>query len=83
MYQSIDKSHDLPSTTNVPQGTASDDLYTMPDITSSQTIETDNETVYSEPIQPSLFTDAVSPSDSEDLLPCAPIYTIPKTPAKE
>ena len=79
MYQSIDKSHDLPSTTNVPQGTASDDLYTMPDITSSQTIETDNETVYSEPIQPSLFTDAVSPSDSEDLLPCAPIYTIPTT----
>ena len=78
MYQSIDKSHDPPSTTNVPQGTASDDIYTMPDITSSQTVETDNETVYSEPIQPSLFTDLVgSHSDSEDLLPCAPIYTIP------
>ena len=78
MYQSIDKSHDPLSTTNVPQGTASADIYTMPDITSSQTVETDNETVYSEPIQPSLFTDVVgSPSDSEDLLPYAPIYTIP------
>ena len=74
-YQNIDKSHDSPSTTNVPQGTASDDVYTMPDITSSQTVE--NETVYSEPIQPSLFTDVVSHSDSEDLLPCAPIYTVP------
>ena len=78
MYQSIDKSHDPPSTTSVPQGTASADIYTMPDITSSQTVETDNETVYSEPIQPSLFTDVVgSPSGSEDLLPYAPIYTVP------
>ena len=77
-YQNINKSHDPPSTTSVPQGTASDDIYTMPDITSSQTVETDNEAVYSEPIQPSLFTDVVgSPSNSEDLLPCAPIYTIP------
>ena len=78
LYQKIDKSHDHPSITTVPQGTASDDIYTMPDITSSQTIETDNETVYSEPIQPSLFTDvAGSPSNSEDVLPYAPIYTIP------
>ena len=77
MYQSIDKSYDPPSTINVPQGIASADIYTMPDITSSQTVETDNETVYSEPIQPSLFTDVVSHSDSEDLLPCAPIYTVP------
>ena len=78
MYQNIDKSHDPLSTTSVPQGTTSDDLYTMPDITSSQTVETDNETVYSEPIQPSLFKDVVgSPSDSENLLPYAPIYTIP------
>ena len=76
MYQNIDKSHDPPSTTSVPQGTTSDDIYTMPDIISSQTVETDNETVYSEPIQPSLFTDVVG-SHSEDLLPCAPIYTIP------
>ena len=77
MYQNIDKSHDPPSTTRMPQGTASDNIYTMPDITSSQTVETDNETVYSEPIQPSLFTDvAGSPSDSEDLLSYAPIYTI-------
>ena len=77
-YQNIDKGHDPPSTPNVPQETASDDIYTMPDITSSQTVEINNETVYSEPIQPSLFTDAVGgPSDSEDLLPYAPIYTIP------
>ena len=74
----MNKSHDPSSTSSVPQGTGSDDLYTMPDITSSQTVETDNETVYSEPIQPSLFTDVVgSPSDSEDVLPYAPIYTIP------
>ena len=78
LYQNIDKGHDPPSTPNVPQGTASDDIYTMPDITSSQTVKSDNETVYSEPIQPSLFTGAVgSPSDSEDLLPYAPVYTIP------
>ena len=63
-YQNINKSHDPPSTTNVPHGTGSDDIYTMPDITRSQTVENDNETVYSEPIQPSLFTDLVgSPSD--------------------
>ena len=75
LYQNIDKGHSIP---NVPQGTASDDIYTMPDITSSQTVEIDNEMVYSEPIQPSLFTGAVGgPSDSEDLLPYAPIYTIP------
>ena len=84
MYQNINKSHDPSSTTSVPQGTASDDIYTMPNITSLQTVETGNETVYSEPIQLSLFTDVVgSPSDSEDVLPYAPIYTIPKTPAKE
>ena len=64
--------------TCVPQGTASDDIYIMPDITSSQTVETDNEAVYSVAIQPSLFTDVVgSPSDSEDVLPYASIYTIP------
>ena len=78
MYQNIDKDHDPPSTPSVPQETASDDIYTMPDITSSQTVEIDNETVYSEPIQPSLFIGVVGgPSDSEDLLPYAPIYTIP------
>ena len=78
MYQNVNKGHDPPSTPNVPQGTASDDIYTMPDITSSQTVEINNETVYSEPIQPSLFTGAVGgPSDPEDLLPYAPIYTIP------
>ena len=36
------------------------------------------ETVYSEPIQPSLFTDSVGiPNDYEDLHPYAPVYTIP------
>ena len=83
MYQNINKSHNPPSTTSVPQSTASDDIYTMPDITSSQTVGTNNETVYSEPvysepIQPSLFTDVVgSPSDSENVLPYASIYNIP------
>ena len=56
MYQSIDKSHDPPSTTSVPQGTTSDDIYTMPDIIISQTVETDNETVYSEPIHQGKFS---------------------------
>ena len=66
-----------PGTTNVPEA----DVYTVPDTTSSHTVETPSgnyETVYSEPIQPSIFTDAVgSPSDSEDLQPYAPIYTLP------
>ena len=53
----------------------------MPDTTSSHTVDCDSslhETVYSEPIQPSLFTDAVeAPSDCEDLHPYAPVYTVP------
>ena len=36
-----------------------------------------SETVYSEPIQPSLFADAVGTADSEDFQPYGPIYTIP------
>ena len=75
LYQSMDQHRDHPSTPNVPQG---NDFYTVPDITSSHTIETDNgnyETVYSEPLQPSLFTDAVeTPADSEYVQPYAPIY---------
>ena len=75
LYQSMDQHHDPPSTTNVPQG---NDFYVVPDITSSHTIEADNgnyETVYSEPLQPSLFTDAVeTPSDCEYVQPCAPNY---------
>ena len=71
-------SDDLPNTTNVPQG---NDIYTVPDTTSSHTVDTDSgtyEIVYSEPIQPSLFTNAVeTPSDSDDLHPYAPIYTVP------
>ena len=75
MYQSVNQHS---STTNVPQET---DIYTVADTTSSNTLEADTgtyETVYSEPIQPSLFTGAVAtPSDCEDLHPYAPIYTLP------
>ena len=75
MYQSMNQCHDPPCTTNVPQG---DDVYSVPDLISSYTAETKSgthETVYSEPIKPSLFMDAAgNPSDSEDLQPYAPIY---------
>ena len=80
MYQNMNQHHDAPSTTNVSQG---NDIYTVPDTTSSvtDTVDCDSslyETVYSEPIQPSLFTDAVeTPSDCGDLHPYAPIYTLP------
>ena len=74
-YQNVDQHS---STTNAQQGT---DIYNVPDTTSSNTLEADSgtyETVYSEPIQPSLFTDAVeTPSDTEDLQPYGPIYTFP------
>ena len=73
VYQDIDQHS---STTNVPEA----DIYTVPDTTSSHTVETPSgnyETVYSEPIQPSLFTDAVRTPDSEDLQPYGPIFTIP------
>ena len=58
MYQSMDQHRGSPSTANVPQG---DDIYTLPDTTSSHTFETQNgmyEAVYSEPIHPSVSTDA-------------------------
>ena len=82
VYQDTDQ---CPSSTNVLQQT---DIYTVPDTTSSQTFEAGSgicEIVYSEPIQPSLFTDSVGiPSDSEDLHPYTPIYTLPITvPKKE
>ena len=85
MYQSIDQSCESPSYTNVPEGTAVDDIYTMPDIANPHTVEPDNEAVYSEPLQPSHFTGAVaSPSDSEDLQPYGPIYSATTTlPKKE
>ena len=73
VYQNIDQH---PSTTSVQEA----DIYTMPDTTNSHTVETPSEiseTVYSEPIQPSLFADAVGTADSEDLHPYGPIYTIP------
>ena len=67
LYQSMDQHRDPPSTKNVPQG---NDVYSMPDTTSLHTIEMQSgayETVYREPIQPSLFTDAPgNPGDSED-----------------
>ena len=78
MYQNMNQHHDTPSTTDLSQGI---DIYTVPDTNSSPAVDNDSslyETVYSEPIQPSLFTDAVeTPSDCEDLHPYAPIYTVP------
>ena len=66
LYQSMDQCCDSPSYTNVPQGTASDDIYTTPEVASSQTVET-------EAIDPSLFMGQVgSPSDSQTY---ASIYT--------
>ena len=56
------------------------DIYTVPNTSSLHTVEADSgisEAVYSEPIQPSLFVDAVGTADSEDLQPYGPIYTIP------
>ena len=82
-YKSVDQQDDIPYYTNVPQGTASDDIYTTPDVACSQTVETDggiSEAVYSEPIQPSLFTDMCtvgSPGEFDDLQPYGPIYTAP------
>ena len=78
MYQNMNRHHDAPSTTDVSLG---NDIYTVPDTSSSHTVDPDSgtyETVYSEPIQPSLFTDAVeTPSDCEDLHSYAPVYTVP------
>ena len=82
-YQSMDQECDLSIVTNVPQEAGS---YTIPNTTSTHTAEANSviyEAVYSEPIQPSLFTDAVGTlSDREDLQPYAPIYTIPIDPPK-
>ena len=81
MYQNMNQHHNTLSTTDVSQG---NDIYTVPDTTSSHTVDRDSslyETVYSEPIQPSLFTDAVeTPNGCEDLCPYAPIYTVPINP---
>ena len=83
--QDIDQHHDPPTTKNMPQ---ENDIYTEPDTTSSPIVETESgfyETVYSEPIQPSLFTDAVgTPNDCEqDLQPYAPNLHNPNQPVKE
>ena len=78
MCQNMDQHMNPPTTTNIPQG---NDIYTEIDTTTSHGIDPDSgiyETVYSEPIQPSLFTDAdETPSDCENLHPYAPIYTLP------
>ena len=78
MYHDADQHCDPSSTTNVLQG---NDIYTVPDTTTSYTVEAGSETyetVYSEPIQPSLFADADrTPSDSQNFQPYAPIYTLP------
>ena len=77
-YQNRDQHHGPSNTTTVPQG---NDVYTEPDSTSSHTVDPESviyETVYSEPIQPSLFTyPAGTASDTDELHPYAPIYTIP------
>ena len=74
LYQDVDQHC---TTTNLPRES---DIYAEPDTTSSHAVETDSgmyETVYSEPVQPLLFTDPVgTPSNSEDLQPYAPIYTL-------
>ena len=75
LYQSMDQHCDHPSTTKVPQR---NDIYTVPNTTSSHAVEADSgtyETVYSDPIQPSLFTDvAGNPSDCEYVQPYGPLY---------
>ena len=57
------------------------DVYTVPDTTSSYTIQAKSgiyEIVYSEPIEPSPFTDVVeSSSECMDFQPYTPIYTLP------
>ena len=77
-YHNRDQHHGPSNTTTVPQG---NDVYTEPDSTSSHTVDPESviyETVYSEPIQPSLFTyPAGTASDTDELHPYAPIYTIP------
>ena len=76
--ESSDQLCDPSSTKTIPQET---DIYTLPDTTNPHTVETQSgtsEVVYSEPIQPSLFIDAVrSSSDYKDIHPYAPIYTLP------
>ena len=80
VYQDMDQDF---STMNLPQEI---DVYTVPNTTSSRKVEAKTgiyEIVYSEPIEPSLFTDVVhSSSDSEDLQPYAPIYTLPSNVQK-
>ena len=68
-YQNVNQLRDSPSAPHEKV------VYTVPEFNSSLEVEPDSEIVYSEPIQPSLFTDAIG--DGKDLQPYAPIYTIP------
>ena len=83
MYKDTDQHCYSSSTKSIPQQT---DIYTLPDTASPHTVQTQSgtsEAVYSEPIQPSLFIDAVSSSsDCEYLQPYAPIYTLPSDLSK-
>ena len=77
MYQSMDQHCDPSCTTHVPQ---ENDICTDPDTTSSHIVEADSviyETVYSEPIQPSLFTAVqVTLTTSRLMLPSTPFQVI-------
>ena len=77
MYKNTDQHCYSSTVESAPKET---DIYTLPDTANPLTVETQSvtsEALYSEPIQPSLFTEAVSSSDYEDLQPYAPIYTLP------
>ena len=74
----MNQCHDPACTTNIAQGATPDNIYSMPDTASSPTDGGTFETVYSEPLQPSLFTDTVETfSESDNLQPYGPIYAAP------
>ena len=62
-----------------------DNIYAEPSAQGEDSEQGIYETVYSEPIKPSLFTHDLSDSTEwqEDLQPYAPIYTVPIAPPKE
>ena len=62
------------------QGPTSDIIYAEPGTSNQQATPILYDTVYSEPIKPSLFTSEGSDAGTmEELHPYAPIYTVPKT----
>ena len=63
------------------QGPTSDIIYAEPGTSNQQATPILYDTVYSEPIKPSLFTSEGSDAGTmEELHPYAPIYTVPETP---